>query len=144
MVKDTLKTKAISGIVWTSLQKYSEMTIQFFSGIILARLLTPHDYGCIGIILIFVVLAESIIDGGFGSALIQKKRPTQLDYSTIFFLEYRNFLYTIFMLIPCFSFYFAFLWYPRAKGNLKSSRINSVHLCIYYCTKKSASKKITF
>lgn len=85
MVKDTLKTKAISGIVWTSLQKYSEMTIQFFSGIILARLLTPHDYGCIGIILIFIVLAESIIDGGFGSALIQKKRPTQLDYSTIFF-----------------------------------------------------------
>ena len=61
------------------------MFIQFISGIILARLLTPYDYGCIGMLSIFMVLAEAFIDGGFGSALIQKKRPTQEDYSTIFF-----------------------------------------------------------
>lgn len=61
------------------------MFIHFISGIILARLLTPHDYGCIGMLSIFMVLAEAFIDGGFGSALIQKKRPTQEDYSTIFY-----------------------------------------------------------
>ncbi len=72
-------------MIWTALQRYSTMLIQFISGIILARLLTPHDYGCIGMLMIFMVLAESFIDGGFGSALIQKKRPTQEDYSTIFF-----------------------------------------------------------
>ena len=72
-------------MVWTALQKYSNMFIQFVSGIILARLLTPYDYGCIGMLSIFMVLAEAFIDGGFGSALIQKKRPTQEDYSTIFF-----------------------------------------------------------
>lgn len=72
-------------MVWTALQKYSTMFIHFISGVILARLLTPHDYGCIGMLSIFMVLAESFIDGGFGSALIQKKRPTQTDYSTIFF-----------------------------------------------------------
>ena len=71
-------------MVWTALQKYSFMFIHFISGIILARLLTPFDYGCIGMLSIFMVLAESFIDGGFGSALIQKKRPTQEDYSTIF------------------------------------------------------------
>ncbi len=81
----SLKQKAASGMVWTALQRYSTMLIQFISGIILARLLTPHDYGCIGMLMIFVVIAESFIDGGFGSALIQKKRPTQEDYSTIFF-----------------------------------------------------------
>lgn len=80
-----LKKKAVSGMVWTALQKYSVMLIQFISGIILARLLTPYDYGCIGMLTIFMVLAESFIDGGFGSALIQKKQPTQEDYSTIFF-----------------------------------------------------------
>lgn len=84
MSKD-LKKKAASGMIWTAIQRYSTMIIQFFSGIILARLLTPHDYGCIGMLMIFMVLAESFIDGGFGSALIQKKRPTQEDYSTIFF-----------------------------------------------------------
>lgn len=79
------KQKAVSGMIWTALQKYSTMLIQFVSGIILARLLTPYDYGCIGMLMIFMVLAESFIDGGFGSALIQKKHPTQEDYSTIFF-----------------------------------------------------------
>ena len=79
-----LKQKAASGMVWTALQKYSTMGIQFVSGIVLARLLTPYDYGCIGMLGIFMVLSEAFIDGGFGSALIQKKRPTQEDYSTIF------------------------------------------------------------
>lgn len=80
-----LKQKAASGMVWTALRKYSTMVIHFISGIVLARLLTPHDYGCIGMLAIFMVLASTFIDAGFGSALIQKKRPTQEDYSTIFF-----------------------------------------------------------
>ena len=84
MAKKNLKQKAASGMVWTALQKYSTMLIQFISGIILARLLTPYDYGCIGMLSIFMVLAEAFIDGGFGVALIQKKQPTQIDYSTIF------------------------------------------------------------
>ena len=72
-------------MVWTAFQKYSRMGVKFISGIILARLLTPFDYGCIGMLAIFMALAEQFIDGGFGSALIQKKHPTQADYSTIFF-----------------------------------------------------------
>jgi len=85
MSNKNLKQKAVSGMIWTALQRYSTMLIQFISGIILARLLTPYDYGCIGMLTIFMVLSESFIDGGFGSALIQKKCPTQEDYSTIFF-----------------------------------------------------------
>ena len=81
---NNLKQKAAAGMVWTALQKYSTMLISFISGIILARLLTPYDYGCIGMLSIFMVLAEAFIDGGFGSALIQKKSPSQEDYSTIF------------------------------------------------------------
>lgn len=83
--KKDIKQKAVSSIIWVVLQKYSTMCISFISGIILARLLTPYDYGCIGMLSIFMVLSEAFIDGGFGSALIQKKRPTQVDYSTIFF-----------------------------------------------------------
>lgn len=84
-LQKSLKQKATSGIVWSAFQKYSTMGIQFISGIILARLLTPYDYGCIGMLSIFMILAGTFIDGGFGSALIQKKQPTQTDYSTIFF-----------------------------------------------------------
>lgn len=85
MNNNNLKHKAVSSAVWTSFQKYTQMGVNFISGIILARLLTPFDYGCIGMLSIFMVLAEAFIDGGFGAALIQKKRPTQEDYSTIFF-----------------------------------------------------------
>ena len=71
-------------MVWTAFQKYATIGVQFISGIILARLLTPYDYGCIGMLSIFMLLADTFIYGGFGSALIQKKRPTQDDYSTVF------------------------------------------------------------
>ena len=84
---ENLKHKAASGMVWTSIQKFAGMGISFVSGIILARLLTPDDFGCIGMLSIFMVIAGSFVDGGFASALIQKKRPTQEDYSTIFFFN---------------------------------------------------------
>lgn len=78
-----LKNKAVFGVLWTSIQRFLSIFIQFVSGIILARLLTPDDYGCIGMLTVFTLLASTIIDGGFSSALIQKKRPTDVDYSTI-------------------------------------------------------------
>jgi len=62
MAKKSLKQKAASGMVWTALQKYSKMVIGFISGIVLARLLTPFDYGCIGMLSIFMVLADSFIE----------------------------------------------------------------------------------
>jgi O-antigen/teichoic acid export membrane protein len=95
-----LKKKAASSMFWMAIQKYSTMFIQFISGIVLARLLTPYDYGCIGMLSIFMVLAETFIDGGFGSALIQKKRPTQEDYSTIFF-------WNLFMAVILYAVLFA-------------------------------------
>ena len=87
MATDTLKQKAAMGMIWTAVQKYSTMAISFISGIILARLLMPEDYGAIGMLAIFMSLAEVFIDAGFGSALIQKKNPTQTDYSTVFFFN---------------------------------------------------------
>lgn len=97
MADANLKHKAVSGMIWSALQKYSVFFITFLSDIILARLLSPYDFGCIGILIVFTTLAETIIDGGFGSALIQKKSPTQEDYSTIFFwnLIMSVFLYCI-------------------------------------------------
>ena len=87
MANDNLKNKATSGVIWAAIQKYSTMIVSFISGVILARLLTPDDYGCIGMLAIFMALAENFIDGGFGSALIQKKQPTQADYDTVFYFN---------------------------------------------------------
>ena len=85
MSSTLLKQKTTSGMVWTSIQKYTNVVVQFVCGIILARLLTAEDYGCLGMLTVFTHLAASIVTMGFSSALIQKRRPTEVDYSTIFF-----------------------------------------------------------
>lgn len=79
-----LKTKTLSGMIWSFVQRFGTMAISFVSNIVLARLLTPDDYGTIGMLMIFIAVANTFVDGGFGSALIQKKEPTKEDYSTIF------------------------------------------------------------
>ena len=80
-----LKQKTISSILWSLVQRFGVMIISFCANLVLARLLTPDDYGVIGMLLIFISVSNTFIDGGFGTALIQKKEPTQEDYSTIFF-----------------------------------------------------------
>ena len=86
--------KAVTGIFWTSVQKIGSMVISFGSNIVLARLLTPTDFGSIGMIMVFINLSNVFIDGGFGAALIQKKETSETDYSTIF---YWNIIFSIFI-----------------------------------------------
>lgn len=84
-IDKTLKQKTISGMIWVGIQKFGTLIITFLSNIVLARLLTPNDYGMIGMLAIFIAISNTFIDGGFGSALIQKTNPTQEDYSTVFY-----------------------------------------------------------
>lgn len=72
-------------MIWVGVQKFGTLIITFLSNIILARLLTPDDYGMVGMLAIFIAISNAFIDGGFGSALIQKSNPSQKDYSTVFY-----------------------------------------------------------
>lgn len=71
-------------MLWVAFQRFGTMGLSFVSNIILARLLTPDDFGSIGLLAIFIALSNTFIDGGFGAALIQKENPTREDASTIF------------------------------------------------------------
>lgn len=92
-----LGKKAVKGALWASIDKVSSMVIQFSVNLILARLLLPDDFGAIGLLTIFIVVSTTLIDGGFASALIQKKDASQTDFSTVFFwnLGLSAFLYAI-------------------------------------------------
>lgn len=83
----SLKEKAINGMIWSFAERFGYLFLQFITNIVLARLLTPTDFGLIGMMLVFVALSLTLIDGGFGSALIQKKRPSKEDYSTVFIIN---------------------------------------------------------
>ncbi|MCK9453169.1 MAG: MOP flippase family protein [Bacteroidales bacterium] len=83
----TLKQKTINGIFWSAIDSFSVQGITFITGIVLARLLTPKEFGLIGMITIFIALSQSFIDSGFSSALIRKKDTTEADYSTVFYFN---------------------------------------------------------
>lgn len=96
-MSESLGQKALKGTIWASIDRFSTIGIQFVVNLVLARLLMPADFGAIGMLTIFISVSQTIIDGGFVSALIQKKEPTQTDFSTIFFwnISVAIFLYII-------------------------------------------------
>jgi len=82
-----LKQKVVKGAAWTLMEKLSCQVVQFVVGMVLARLLTPSDYGTVALTSIFFAVAGVLVDGGFGGALIQKKDADDLDFNSVFYLN---------------------------------------------------------
>lgn len=81
------KNKVVSSMIWKFLERSGAQFVQFFLSIILARLVTPEDYGVIALILVFTQISNVFISSGFGTALIQKKDSDELDFSSVFYLS---------------------------------------------------------
>ncbi len=82
-----LKGVAAKGLFWSAVERFGAQGIQFIFGIMITRILLPADYGLVGMILIFMAVGQTLVDSGFGSALIWKKEPTLTDYSTVFYFN---------------------------------------------------------
>lgn len=87
MAKQSLKDKTVKGVGWSTADAFLGHGVLLLVGIVLARLLTPEDYGLIGIVTIFTVLMYGIMDSGFSSALIRKQDIKNEDYNTLFFFN---------------------------------------------------------
>lgn len=83
-----LKTKAVSGAAWSFAGSIANKGIQFVVSLLLARMLTPADYGLLGMLGFFIGLAGTFIDSGFTSALIQYKDRQNKDYCTVFYVNF--------------------------------------------------------
>src|SRR5690606_1363348 len=83
----SIKKKFISGVVWESVGRFSSLGIQFIVTILIARVLSPADYGIIGLLTFFIALGQIFLDSGFSQALIQKKEADENDFSSVFFLN---------------------------------------------------------
>lgn len=105
----SLKTKTVSGVTWSLLDNLSNQGVVFLIGLVLARILTPHDYGQIGIITIFISIFNSLVESGFSSALIRNPKAKDTDYNTVFWFNvvFSIFLYGVFYLIaPLITHFF--------------------------------------
>ena len=83
-MSESLKNKSIKGVGWSFADNLSNQGVTFLVGLILARLLSPEEYGLIGIISIFIALFNSFVDSGFSNALIRKNDVKDVDYHTAF------------------------------------------------------------
>lgn len=83
----SLKIQAVRGAFWSFIERFGQQGIQFVVGVVLARLLTPRDFGVLGMLSVFMALAQSVIDSGFGGALIQKQDASHTDESTVFWFN---------------------------------------------------------
>jgi O-antigen/teichoic acid export membrane protein len=79
--------ESVKGVAWSAIERFSVQVIQLIINVFLARLVAPSEYGLIALLSIFIIIAQSLVDSGFLNALIQKKIPTETDYSTVFFFN---------------------------------------------------------
>lgn len=82
-----LKHRAVSATLWSGLGLFAQNGVQFFVTIVLARLLSPEDFGTVAVILVFAVVAQVFSDSGFGMALVQKHELGADDASSVFYFN---------------------------------------------------------
>jgi teichuronic acid exporter len=87
LVEESLKNKAVRGVMWSFLDQAGTMGIGFIIGIILARILPPSEYGLLGMIAVFTAIAQTVADSGFGTALIRKPDLKDEDLYTAFWFN---------------------------------------------------------
>ena len=106
---ESLKNKAVKGVGWSFIDNLSSSGITFLVGLVLARLLTPSEYGIMAILTIFIAVSNSIVDSGFSNALIRKTDARRVDYNTVFLfnLLVSGLLYVVlFLAAPAISRFF--------------------------------------
>jgi O-antigen/teichoic acid export membrane protein len=109
---DPLKQTAFSSISWTAISTVCRLGLQFGFSIILARLLSPADFGVMAIMIVVNAVAVSLIDSGFSQALIQKQKVTDLETSSVFLLGLATALVMMLTLLGCAPFLARFFNMP--------------------------------
>ncbi len=82
-----MKTKTINALSWNFLESVGLKGIQFLITIVLARILYPEQFGLMGMLTIFIAVAQTLYDSGFGAALIQKREVNQVELCSVFYIN---------------------------------------------------------
>lgn len=140
----TLKDKAIRGVSWSLAGHVIQNISSFLIGIVLARLLSPPEYGLIGMATVFIYVTYVFIDSGFSSALIQRQNCTSADYSTIFYV---NFAVSVFFYLilffsagPISKFYKE----PQLRSIIRALAVLIILFALSIVQKSIISKQINF
>lgn len=82
-----VKKKTVNGVIWSAIDRFSVQIVSLIVQIIIARILTPSDFGVVGMLTIFIAIAQTFVDSGFSNALIRKENRTETDNCTVFYFN---------------------------------------------------------
>lgn len=131
-MEPNLRKKTTNGLLWSSVERFSNQGVQFLFSIVLARLLTPEDYGIVAMVVIFFAIAQTFVDSGFSSAIVRKKDRTESDLSTCFYFNIFVGLGFYILLFQCSPFIADFYDQPILSPIVKISGLTVLinSLCI--------------
>ncbi len=98
-MKQTTKQNVMSNLIWRFAERSGAQLVGFIVSVVLARILSPNDYGTVALITIFTTIFQVFVDSGLGNSLIQKKDADDIDFSTVF---YTNILFCIVLYLIIF------------------------------------------
>ena len=83
----SLKEKSVHAVLWNAIERFSVQGVNFVISLVIARLVSPEDFGAIAMLAIFLGIANTFVDGGFANALVRKLDRTEVDNSTAFYFN---------------------------------------------------------
>lgn len=109
----SLKAQASKGFLWVAIERFGQQILQSIIFVILARLLSPEDYGLIAMLTIFFAIGQTFVDSGMGQALIRKEEITDEDRSTVFWFNLMISIIFYVILYLCAPFIADFYYRPE-------------------------------
>ena len=137
-------SNALSAVFWSFIQRGGSLIISFLANIVLARLLSPEDFGCIGILLVFVCIADILVDGGLGASLIHKKDISNKDICTVFTSNFAlsSIIFVIlFIFAPYIALYFNI---PNLDKYLRLESVAIIFRAFYVVQTAILTKELKF
>lgn len=86
-MSESLKEKTATGLFWGAMNSGTTQVLNLVFGIVLGRLLSPADYGIVGVLTVFTAIAGNLQSSGFTQGLINLKHPTRNDYNSVFWFN---------------------------------------------------------
>ena len=86
-MSDSLKNKAVKGVFWSGLDRFSGQAVHLLVLLVIARILSPKDFGLVGMMTVFIAISQALVDGGFTEALIRKQNRTNTDSCSVFYFN---------------------------------------------------------
>lgn len=140
----SIASKSAKGVFWSAVEKFSLQGVQFLIGVVLARLLSPSDFGLIGMLSIFLSVSQTFVDCGFSNALIRQKKTTEKDYGTAFLLNFLISLLAFGILFALAPFVAKFYAMPQLESVMRCVSLTLIINAMFTVHKVRLTRAVNF